>query len=118
MHRIRSRRAAGVAGIALAFLLVSALAGAQTVINPTAGEFVPSTDHSALAADGTPLVTSYTLTVFVAGQTTPVRTVSLGKPTPDPDGLIRFSLTTVLTTPLAPNVVYEGHVSAVGPGGT
>ena len=61
---------------------------------------------------------NYSLQIFVAGASTAVQTVSLGKPTPQSDGMIRVDFVSLLSTPLTPAVVYESVVSAVGPGGS
>ena len=92
-------------------------ATAQTVVDPTTAEFQPSADHS-VTSDGIPLVTSYLLRFFPAGSSTPSHSMDIGKPAPDPDGLIRFRFTSELPTPLVPGITYEARVSAVGPGGS
>ena len=46
---------------------------AQTVVDPRYVEFTPSADHNTLAADGTPLVQRYSLSVFVVGSSVAVR---------------------------------------------
>jgi hypothetical protein len=100
-------------------LLVGAPAAqAQLVIDPRRSEFAPSADHNATASNGTPIVQSYTLRIFVAGNSTPVQTVNLGKPNPAPDGLIRIDFVPLLSSPLQTNVTYEARVSANGPGGS
>src|SRR5262249_31973060 len=118
MHLFGFRRTVGLLGVACVLAFTSVVADAQTVVNPSVVEFSPSASHNAVNPDGTPVVTDYTLAVFVPGQTTPVVTTSLGKLNPDPDGMIRASLSTSVTSALTPNVVYEARVSAVGPGGT
>jgi hypothetical protein len=92
-------------------------ATAQSIVDARRIEFTPSPDHSVLDANGVALVTNYSLQVFVAGGTTAAQTVSLGKPAPDPDGMIRLDFVALLPTPLTPGVVYEALVEAVGPGG-
>src|SRR5262245_44727653 len=118
MHLFGFRGTVGLLGVACVLAFTSVVADAQTVVNPTVVEFSPSASHNAVNPDGTPVVTDYTLAVFVPGQTTPVVTTSLGKLNPDPDGMIRASLSTSVTSALTPTVVYEARVSAVGPGGT
>jgi len=54
-------------------VLVSAPVVAQTLPNPTGAEWTCSADHAA--------VTSYDIGWFLAGATSPVSTVDLGKPT-------------------------------------
>ena len=92
-------------------------ATAQTVDDATTAEFQPSADHS-VTLDGVPLVTSYLLQFFPAGSSSPSHSIDIGKPAPDPDGLIRFRFTSQLPTPLVPGTTYEARVSAVGPGGS
>lgn len=94
-----------------------------TLIDPTATldpqtiEFDPSPDHNAVATDGTPLVQSYRFNVYEKGNATALRTASLGKPSPQPDGKIRYPLLTALGSPLPSTATYEARVAAVGPGG-
>ena len=61
---------------------------AQSIVDARRVEFMPSADHSRLDANGTPIVNAYTMTIYNAGGTTPVRTVNLGKPTPASDGAL------------------------------
>jgi hypothetical protein len=103
----------------LASLVVGCAASAlaQPVIDPRVAEFNPSPDHSAVV-DGVAVVTSYELEISVAGSTAPpVRTLPLGKPNPDTNGIIRVVIETLLTPPLNVGVTYEARVAAVGPGG-
>ncbi|MDQ3347469.1 MAG: hypothetical protein M3545_05830 [Acidobacteriota bacterium] len=111
-------RHARLAFLALAFTLAFGhAASAQSIVDARRLEFTPSSDHTTVGADGVPLVQSYSLDVFVAGSTQASQTVSLGKPAPASDGMIRLDFVSLLTTPLTPGVVYETRVSAVGPGG-
>src|SRR5262249_59405916 len=102
---------------ALAATILLSLASplqAQSIVDAQRVEFSPSSDNNALAPDGTtPLVQSYTLTVYLAGSSTLFATANLGKPTPDPDGFMRVNFSALLTTPLQVGVIYEGPVSAV-----
>ena len=106
--------------IVLAILLaIAPAAGAQSIVDARRVEFTPSADHSSVdPTTGAALVTNYSLQVFVAGAPTSLQTVSLGKPTPEVDGMIRVDFVSLLTTALTPGVVYETLVSAVGPGGS
>ena len=104
----------------LAIVLATASAvSAQSIVDASRVEFTPSTDHSAVdPASGVALVQSYSLQIFLAGGSTPVRTVSLGKPAPDVDGMIRRDFVSLLSPALTPGVIYEAEVAAVGPGGS
>ncbi len=99
--------------------LLSPSAFAQTnPVNPTIVEFSPSTDDGALTADGQPMVTRYDLQIFLVGAAQPMSTTSLGKPSPDPDGVVRVNFTALLVAwPLATGT-YQARVAAVGPTGT
>jgi hypothetical protein len=121
MYRLNGRalgRGFTLAIVLLGALLWSTSARAQSIVDARRVEFVPSVDHDRLGADGvTPMVTSYSLDIFVAGATSAVQTVDLGKSAPDADGLIRVDFVARLTNPLTPGTVYEGALSAIGPGG-
>ena len=99
-------------------VLCPAAAGAQSIVNASRVEFTPSAENNAVDTDGIPIVSTYSLRLFVAGGVTPVETVDLGKPAPDPDGLIRIEFVSRLVTPPTPGTIYEVIVSAVGPGGS
>lgn len=99
-------------------LLNAAPLRAQNIFDAQRVEFTPSSDNNTNGTDGTPLVTKYTLTVYLAGGSTAFATADLGKPTPDPDGFMRVNFSTLLTTPLQSGVIYESTVSAVGAGGS
>ena len=116
MLRGFSRGSAVLLVVLLTALSWPATARAQDIVDARRVEFTPSVDNDVLSGS-TPLVTSYSLDVFVAGGTTPVETVNLGKPAPDVDGMIRVDFVALLTTPLTPGVVYETALSSVGPGG-
>jgi hypothetical protein len=94
----------------------AATALAQTV-DPRIAEFNPSPDHSAVD-NGVPVVTGYQLEIYLVGATTPVRVLSLGKPAPDPDGVVRVAFDVLLDPPLATGVTYEARAVAFGPGGS
>src|SRR5690349_14483200 len=87
------------AAATMLLLLAAAPLQAQSIIDAQRVEFTPSADNNAFASDGTtPLVQSYTLTVYVAGSSTSFATANLGKPTPDTDGMMRVNFSTLLTT--------------------
>lgn len=96
----------------------SASALAQSILDANRVEFNPSVDHATLDANGSPIVTGYTMTIYTAGGTTAVQTLNLGKPSPGADGFIRLDFSTLLASPLAGGVSYEALVEAVGPGGS
>ena len=89
---------------------------AQTVVNPRAIEFDPSPEHFVVDESGA-RVQEYRLSLYLLGQSAAADIVSLGKPTPDADGKIRFDLASVLRFALPPGVPYEARVAAIGPGG-
>jgi hypothetical protein len=117
MHFTSPRRVA-CATIALVFSASLIVGVAQSILDPRVAEFDPSPDHNSLAADGTPLVQSYALSLYRTGESVPYETVSLGKPTPDSDGKIRVTFITLLSGVPSSGVVYEARVSAVGAGGS
>lgn len=108
--------------LTIAMILVASQAFAQlpagTVIAPTVVEFDPSPDHSAThPTTGAPVVESYEVRYHLNGATsttTPVITVTLGKPTPQADGKIRALN---IFGGLISDTVYQGVVAAVGSGG-
>lgn len=65
-----------------------------------------------------PIVARYDLEFYLIGGAQPVRVLALGKPSPDPDGVIRVDFTALLNPPLAAGVTHEARVVAVGPGGS
>src|SRR5262245_4393905 len=91
---------------------------AQTIVDARRVEFTPSADHNATDPAAGPLVTSYRVDVYLAGGTTPLQAANLGKPAPDPDGMIRADFVALLATPLVPGTIYEARVVAIGPGGS
>ena len=119
MHRsIGEKVSLGVVLLAIV-LAAAAPVNAQSIVDAGRVEFTPSADHNVIDSEsGAARVQSYSLDIFVAGGASPVRTVSLGKPAPESDGMIRLSFLPLLSTPLTPGVIYEAQVSAVGPGGS
>jgi hypothetical protein len=106
--------------LVLAVVLALATAGgarAQSVTNPRSAEFEPSPDHATLLASGAPMVARYDLEIYRTGTAAPFHTVTLGKPSPYPDGLIRFDFWGQVTSWPLPGGTYEARVSAVGPDG-
>lgn len=99
------------------FLAAPSVVWAQPTLNPTLAEFVPSADQNSTLPDGTAVVVSYRLDLFLQGASAPFQSFSLGKPAPDPDGKIRVDLTTLFVGWPVPGTVYVADVAAVGPGG-
>jgi len=91
---------------------VRSAAWAQSIVDASRVEFTPSAEHDAVETDGTPIVSNYTLQFYIAGGVVPLETVNLGKPAPDPDGLIRVNFAALLATPPTPGILYEVVVSA------
>lgn len=104
-------------GLLALVLLVTlpALAGAQTTLNPTTVEFVPSADHDRLGLDGQPMVTRYELRIFAQGATVPRVTQDIGKPTPVAGKIAVTNPGYFLT--LITNTLYTAKVVAIGPSG-
>lgn len=114
-------RSAVIVGLCLllAMILVlccTGMARAQTlVINPTKADFVASSDHSATSTlDGSAVLTSYRLDLYLAGASSPMTSVSLGKPTPV-SGHIVVSPAELAAIPVGQRMF--ARVVAVGPGG-
>ena len=103
--------------VALALLVTPSFVHGQTVVDAGIAEFVPSADHHQVVS-GQAVVTSYQMQVVAAATAQLVRTVELGKPAPQGNGLIRINFLSLLTTPLAGGVEYRARVAAVGPGGS
>jgi hypothetical protein len=91
---------------------------AQSTVNPTKAQFTASSDHNTTASNGTPIVQSYQLEIYLVGATQPVQTYSLGKPTPDSTNTITVDLTALLVGWPVPGTNYVADVAASGPGGS
>ena len=117
MHRVSLLRAARRLFL-MAFIVGQAhLAFAQATVNPSWVEFDPSPDHAALATNGSALVQEYMLSVYVAGQPSAIKSVSLGKPSPEIDGKVRVEFLSTMSPFLTSGVTYEARVAASGPCG-
>lgn len=99
-------------------LCIASIVSAQSILDASRVEFTPSTDNAAVDSSGVPLVSNYSMNIFLAGGTAVVEAVNLGKPAPDSDGFIRVDFMSLLSVALTPGVSYEATVSSVGPGGT
>lgn len=95
--------------ILCAGLFIYASQASAQSLNPSWVEFDPSPDHATNQ--------EYRLTINVVGQSTAVKTISLGKPTPEIDGKIRAPFWPGDLPFLTPGVSYEGRVSAVSASG-
>lgn len=81
--------------------------------------FVPSPDHNATLPGGQPVVQEYAWEITLKGAPAPFYTVSLGKPTPGPDGAIRIGPGALPSIPgMARFMEHVSQVTAVGPTGT
>src|SRR4029453_19188530 len=102
----------------LLLVVVSTLVlSAQVVVDPHFVEFNASPDHDTLFTDGRPLVSSYSMSIYTSGGSTPIDTINLGKPTPV-SGIIRVDFIPLLHAAPPTGVNLEARVLAVGPGGT
>jgi hypothetical protein len=111
-NRLRTASLVIVAG------LWASPAAAQTpVLNPRFLEFNASADHSATSPTGQALVTRYDLEFHNIGASSPFQTNSLGKPTPNANGVIRIDMSATFSA-LPFGVTFEARVAAVGPTGT
>jgi hypothetical protein len=91
-----------------ACFLIAGLAAGQNVSNPTVVTFTASADHAALD--------KYVLGVFSAAtETTPLREIELGKPTPGADQLCSVSIN---LQPLTFGVNYIARVRAMASAAT
>ena len=98
LFRDLSRAGAALLIISLAG---SAKASGQSIVDARRVEFAPSSDHGVIdPGSGGALVTRYSLDVFVMGGTTAIASADLGKPAPDPDGMIRVDFVALLDTAL------------------
>ena len=98
-------------------LAFAATLHAQVLSDPRVAEFDPSPDHGVVLDSGEPAVLRYELGVYPLGSSTPVGTVDMGKPSPDPDGKIRYDFSAQVTAWSLPGGDYEARVSAIGPEG-
>ena len=88
--------------VVAALVLFPAIGSAQTLKNPSAGECTASADHAQ--------ITKYIIGYFLPGATDPVQTADLGKPTPDAQNVIRF---TINVMPLTFGAAYIAKVKAI-----
>jgi len=89
---------------------------AQTPVTAASGvSFVPSADHGANNADGTPVVSNYEWRYVPGAGCQPVPAVDIGKPAPVAGSILVKPLAGMGT--LTANCNYTGVIVAVGPGG-
>jgi hypothetical protein len=81
-------------------------------------EFKPSELHASLAPGGAPYVSRYDLEFYYPDALEPFQVVSLGKPNPDPDGVIRAIFIGVPFSWPSSGLTYVARVAAVGPAAT
>lgn len=110
------RRAAIAAIAVVATIAGPRAAAAQSTVDPVALEFRASTDHDATNGSGAPVLSQYEAQFFLPGAAQPFQTVSLGKPTPDGNGMIRIDFASLSSRP-SPGIVSDARVAALGPGG-
>ena len=117
--RRRSASPALMALLGLTFVLASAATlSAQIVCDPRVAEFDPSPDHSMVLSSGQPAVLSYRLAVYLVGASAPFTIVDMGKPSPDPDGKVRYDFSSEVVGWPLPGGNYEARIGAVGPEGS
>jgi len=80
MYRVSLSRVLRQLSFIFAVAAVSTSAFAQSALNPSWVEFTPSPDDALTSADGRAIVSEYQLAIYVVGQSSAVRTISLGKP--------------------------------------
>src|SRR3954464_15681984 len=116
-HTLRLRSSCVCAITMVICALIALPASAQAVVNPTTVEFNPSVDHNITLSDGSAAVQSYKLGLYLIGAAAPFQEFSMGKPAPDPDGVIRANLATLFIPLPTPGIDYTLDIAAVGPGG-
>jgi len=116
--RRRSRALGLTALLSTIFTIASAATlQAQVLTDPRIAEFNPSPDHWVVLNNGEQAVLRYELGVCVLGASVPFATVDMGKPSPGPDGKIRYDFSALVAAWPLPGGGYEARVSAVGPQG-
>lgn len=114
---VRRRWRVVLSAVLVTLLSAVSRVDAQSIIDPQRVEFTPSSHHDGLDENGAPIVESYIIDIFIAGEAWPVASADLGKPLPDADGMIRVDFMSLLPSPLAAGIIYEALVEAIGPGG-
>jgi len=88
--------------VGLFLILSPVLVHGQTLKNPSAGECTASADHAQ--------ITKYVIGYFLPGAADPVQTADVGKPTPDAQNVLRF---TINVMPLTFGAAYVAKMKAV-----
>jgi hypothetical protein len=88
----RSSRVAAAAGAAALLSVLGAAPVTAQTLNPNVVEFVPPPEHWATLSSGQPVVSRYDLIFYQQGAIDGFMVTSLGKPTPQADGMIRVDL--------------------------
>jgi hypothetical protein len=99
-------------------LALAAPAARAQVTNANVVEFLPSADHGRTLASGQPAVSRYQVEFYQRGSLDSVLSLSIGKPAPQADGMIRVDFAKLQQVVPLPNVVSEVRVAAIGPDGT
>lgn len=86
------------------------------IVNPASVEFTPSVDHNVIE-NTVAVLTRYDLEIYTPTGTVPVKTVDLGKPTPNGANLIIYAGLRAALVTVAPGD-YVAKVASVGSGGT
>ncbi len=98
--------------------IMASPAWSQSAVDPRMIEFIPSANNLATLADGRPAVTQDQVEIATAGTTEVLQRVSLGKPAPAADGMIRANFAaSLIATPVAGRS-YDARILTVGPQGT
>ncbi len=102
---------------ALLLLLVAFPSPVAAQTDPRIVEFEPSPDHFRMI-DDVPMIERYSLQFYAAGSQALLQSIDMGKPNPEPDGMIRFNFSAALSGWAVQGVQYEARVMAVGGWGT
>jgi hypothetical protein len=112
----RSQRAVAIAVTAAALVLHAATARAQ-VLNPGFVEFLPPPEHHQTLPTGQRAIASYQVDFYSAGSNDSMRSVPIGRPAPQADGMIRVTLAGLLSDWPNEDGQNELRVTAIGPNG-
>jgi hypothetical protein len=120
MYRLQFELTPVIAGgvVAMMLLMSARTAHSQMVTNPRYVVFAPSPDHYSATSSGAPVVLAYLLEIYPYDASQPLAVVNLGKQDPGPDGYVAVNFADLLPDPPATEMMLQGVVAAVGPGGT
>lgn len=116
-HRTLPGGLTALLGMAFTLAFASTLS-AQILSNPRIAEFDPSADHWQLLDSGESAVLRYELDVYLVGASAPFATLDMGKPSPDPDGKIRYDFASSVAGWPVTGGEYQALVKVVGPEGS